>query len=290
MIILINLCTSSCFTGELTDWYLSDASQLEPSRIALPRSSDNRPSSFTKTFLYGIMKPVENTLLNGNSTYCKSEYDILKVVIKQPIRWSIDSDPEERGIWVQSEYAWYKLIKPSTNKVRTRNGFTSQEEVHLPLRAAFALTSNILDMMDERNEQKTPFLEYHANKSPKESFELLCRQEIDINTGNISLFVPFDYKLLEIEAGFVGSFLNGHKLMRKECRFIQGLFQMRNDYLLFMAKHTKGSPSYVPKKDYDYLKSAENAEFRGRRKPWGSKIRSANEPDYGMWEITFSFV
>ena len=185
-----------------------------------------------------------------------------------------DKHFEDRGIWVYTRRAWYKLKQPCRRSILLSNGTeTSQEIVHQEFRAKCSLLSNLLDMMsDDNGYLSTPFVMFHATKTPSESHSALKLDVNELQTAGNFCTEPFDCKLLKRDPQFIRMQLQGtdHNLSQK-CNFIMGLRVMQKDLRKAKANNDKSLET-----SFCFGTSAEEAEFRSNRYPWGCPKRDEN--------------
>ena len=173
----------------------------------------------------------------------------------------------------------------------------SQETVHLPLRARLGLLSNLVDLLSEpygggsstdngdaagKDEDGIThnYVPIHAKRTPEAIHALLSPSEEiwkEHNTPEQPLnSEPFDLELLKECPGFVRRHLDAmHALLDADCLFMSSLTEMdkaRTD----AGKDRPAEGAYgdddVGWSDESYRTSAESAEARGRRTPWGDII------------------
>ena len=189
-----------------------------------------------------------------------------KVEITGLKQWAFDRHSPDQGIWVESRNAWYKLQQPSREKVTLSDGSqTSQEILHLPLRAKCGLISNIMDMMSVSGILQVEFLNYHAQRSPYQSCTDLCLTKEEKQMNPCMCDIPFDFYLLRRDPLFFKNELKGlDARFSQTCSFMKGLSQLSAN-----LKNAKKNKEEWTLKDFDYLVSAQGAEYRSSRYPWG---------------------
>jgi hypothetical protein len=238
----------------LMDWYLLKRGK-SPKKALAPLPD----GSFTQSYeLRGALEPVKGL----------TKHPPIRVVIKDLKGWSLDRSEETRGIWIQSSFAWYKLMSPSFS-VTDPEGNVTMHDLHVPFRAKFQLLSNLVDMFSEDDFR---YLDVHISKTPKEVFDILSpNQQLlarypDLNT------MPFDFELLKRCPAFIKQHLtNLHPKLSPSCQFIQGLDQMEGELKLSKKVQT-----------FDYMQSAFEAEKRSSREPHGDMREGAPTPRPNM--------
>lgn len=185
-----------------------------------------------------------------------------KVQIHGLKTWAFDRHFEDRGIWVQSRNAWYKLEQPSTDLIALSDGSqTSQDILHQPLRAKIGLLSNIIDMMSFSD----PFVKKYSKMSPLQSYHAICLTDEETQINPKICDVPFDVYLLRRDPLFVKKHLKDwNSRLSQTCPFMKGLTELST--ILKLAKKKKEQWAL---EDFDYSSSAKDAEERSNRYPWG---------------------
>ena len=204
-----------------------------------------------------------------------------KVHIEGLKGWVFDLHFEDRGIWVQSRDAWYKLKKPCNKLVILPNGEQSSQEIlHQSLRAKCGLMNNLLDMMSNKNGTLDfSYLMYHSKQNPFASYSVLYASEEELKQNPNICNDPFDMELLKRASKFVKTHFEGaDSNFKKTCTFMKGLTSLSNDFE--SAKKRSDTWAIQP---FDYICSAEFSEQRSNRYPWGC-LRLDDE---GTFEFLF---
>lgn len=171
-----------------------------------------------------------------------------------------DRDDDGRGMWVLSRQAWYKLLQPCTKVITQNDGIrTSQDILHQPVRANCGLLNNILDMLSDSNGNlEDQFVSFFSELTPEECYDVLEK--------------PFDFDLLKRDPAFVKDCLsNLHENLPDSCVFVNGLKKLRLEY----SQARKRKMHWVLR-SFDYCASAEMAEERSNRHPWGCRKLNSN--------------
>ena len=174
-------------------------------------------------------------------------------------------------MWIQTRNAWYKLKQPCTRKILLSDGTeTSQEIVHQELRAKCSLLSNILDMMSDDNGYLcTAFIIFHATKTPSDSYLALTLDENELQTASNFCTKPFDFNLLRRDPQFIQTQLKGTDYnLSQNSKFVMGLKEMQKN----LRKAKRNNEEWLQTPFY-FGTSAEEAEFRSNRYPWGCQKR-----------------
>ena len=149
----------------------------------------------------------------------------------------------------------------------------SQEFVHLPIRAKFGLLSNLADMLGERPgglPERSLVAEVHAHRTPEESHVLLKTSDEELQNHDLNSD-PFDWDLLRREVGFVQDYLKDFdEGLVPKCRFMKGLAEMKKQF-----NNAKKNKEEWATREFNYLSSAEGAERRSNRLPWGCMMPGA---------------
>jgi hypothetical protein len=192
------------------------------------------------------------------------------VVLRRLLLWSIDRDYTDRGIWFQTNDAWYKLEQPCTARLYSGK---SQDDVHLELRAKFGLVSNLLDMFNEKSKslRLENFFGLHDSRTPSESYNVLSPTPGHLERHPELPTEPFDMELLRREATFVKQHIQDCGVGFSKSKFVKGLTEMEKERKK-THKHKKKGGDRKDDDEFDYLASAEAAEKRSGRRPWGSLI------------------
>uniref|UniRef100_A0A7S4JJX7 Uncharacterized protein n=1 Tax=Odontella aurita TaxID=265563 RepID=A0A7S4JJX7_9STRA len=243
----------------ITEWFL--AKKGTPNlRLPLPK---NLVGSMKRMILYGELEPNQSDTIGGVSIE-----ERLKVRLEGLLHCTIDTSHTERGVWVETKAAWYKLKKPSsTQSIQPDGKSVSQEELHIPIRAKFGLVSNMLDMLGEECPVK-PMAKVHRKHNPKECYDRLSLPSDDpliMDFPGLNQD-PFDYDILRREVKFVRFWLSAGfpMYLDKQCAFIRGLDAMERD--LNRAKRNKEEWT---QEVLDLEACALWAEARSQRMPWG---------------------
>jgi hypothetical protein len=240
----------------LEQWYLT--SEKHPaSRAALPELNFKR-----NQVLFGR--------LQGNTK------EIPPIDVKIPVedyQISVDFSEETRGLWVATKKAWYWL----------HGCHQSQDEIHQITRAKFGLMSNLIDIFKEGSY----FVTSHCNLSPKEVHQKLsCLDDSVFETfkqnrdddESIIFQEPFDYTLLTDQGGItllkhhLGDLFPGLMI---ESKFWEELNKI--------TERKRGTAKWTPDQ---FRASAELAEERSQRTPWGQRLPNAKkiQPNWNMKE------
>ena len=248
----------------ITNWFLAKPSAAGASfgvhRTALP--ADYR--KVKNLCLYGELLPSPRKVARAR-TKGRDPPKPQPVVLRRLLLWSIDRDFNDRGIWIQTSDAWYKLEQPCT--ARVYNG-KSQDDVHLELRAKFGLVSNLLDMFNEKSKslKLENFFGLHDSRTPSESLNVLTPSPGQLERHPMLPTEPFDMELLRREATFVKQHIQDCGVGFAKSNFVKGLTEMEKEWKKTHKDKKKGGG------EFDYLASAEAAEKRSGRRPWGSLI------------------
>lgn len=250
----------------LEDWYLTKSDSTLPIRINLEDAT--HPGVYT---------------LRGMLVTQQEGVDNIPVRINFDGRWSVDRDNELRGIWAQTDRAWYWLKRPcsrqttypvhiSVDGIQQTNDhssvdvtYPSQDELHLELRAKLGLVSNLCDLfLFDETPDSFALLTRHANQTADALHkELTPSPQLLAKFPNRSP-EPFDLQLLKRHATFIKNhFLGFHPQFPPKCAFATAL------------KQTVMSREWT--RD-ELLASALAAERRGGRYPWGELLHDDNAP------------
>ena len=228
----------------------------------------------------------------------------IRVRIKHVVLWSFDRRSSLRGYWVRTKHAWYWLQdpchEPSTVRVRVKMGgrpgqqqddddngnaaaplvaqLPSMKDLHVEMRARGALLSNLCDVLlfDPMDPQCREWLRIHANKTPYQVYQSFQQQQ---QAGRVA----FDYGLLQTCPAFVHQHLKGlhTSLLGPHSAFLRGLLQLaakkkeKNRSTLLNEEsnddddHDDDSCAVAEWTAAAYLRSAQLAERRSGRLPWG---------------------
>lgn len=179
-----------------------------------------------------------------------------------------DRHREDRGIWILSKNAWYRLKQPCKKVIKRLNGIDiSQNELHHSFHAKLGLLSNIIDMMsDSRGYIQPSLVAYHSKLSPEASHKALCPNHDEILQNPLLCKEPFDLRLLKRDPAFVRQNLeNLDTTLSNTCVFMLGLKKLERE------AERRGNDKDFTKKEFDFIKSAEAAEKRSQRWPWGEQ-------------------
>ena len=238
---------------KITNWFLtSKPEEIQRNRLELPENINKRISHL---YLYGEVLP--------NCGRSKASF---KVEITGLKMWSLDRHFQDRGIWVLSRNAWYKLEKPCQKLITLSNGAKiSQDVLHQPLRAKCGLISNIIDMMSVSGILQVEFIKYHAERLPYQSYSDLCLTKEEKQMNPRICDVPFHFELLRRDPIFFKTQLKGlDARFSHTCAFMKGLSVLSSE-----LKEAKNRKELWALEYFDYRASAEGAETRSNRYPWG---------------------
>jgi hypothetical protein len=180
--------------------------------------------------------------------------------------WAIDRDSTLRGIWVQTTSGiWYLLKEPCQHQAHVDLNITvsgqqvqgetvtgtlpAQVEYHIEYRAKLGLISNLADIFLFDGDDK--YLERHSKKPAKDLHEELLPAKQMLAKYPERASEPFDLELLKRYPLFV--FAHFQDLLPPRCKFLTSLKNATGDH--WTAQ--------------DFIASAEAAEARGARYPWG---------------------
>ena len=256
----------------ITNWFLVKPSPVQGKtveRMALP--ADYR--RVKNLCLYGELLPSPRKVARARAKG-REVPKPLPVVLRRLNLWSIDRDYNDRGIWFQTNDAWYKLEQPC--KAPIWNG-QSQGDLHLELRAKFGLVSNLLDMLTEKSKALNldNFFGLHDSRTPSESHSVLTPKPEQLERYPMLPTEPFDLDLLMREATFVKQHISDCGVDFAKSNFIKGLTEMEKEWKKIQKK--AGGRKDID--DFDYLASAKAAEKRSGRRPWGCLIARGGSDD-----------
>ena len=207
----------------------------------------------------------------------ESRGDQIRVRITEFVRWSMDRSPSLRGYWIQTKHAWYWLKEPSEATkpigVRIRCGdedeeavvveaaLPSMDEVHMEMRARQNLVSELCDvfLFDEAEPNAYRHLKHHSKHKPLQVYQDLIPNEEQKRQHPDHPHKPFDYELLQSCPLFVKEHLvDIHEDLNEKCVFIKSLKTMKRSTRVWTTT--------------EYADSANDAEFRSGRLPWGEMM------------------
>jgi hypothetical protein len=247
----------------LEDWYVTKSDSTLPIRINLDNVT--HPGSF---------------ILRGKLVAQQEGFDNIPVRINFDGRWSVDRDNELRGIWAQTDRAWYWLRRPCSRQITypvhvTVDGieqsmenschvtYPSQDELHLELRAKLGLVSNLCDLfLFDETPDSFALMARHATQSPE-----ALHKELTPSPNLAAKFPdrspePFDLQLLKCHVTFIKNhFLGFHPQFPTTCAFANAL------------KPTVTLREFTRE---ELLASALAAERRGSRHSWGELCHEDN--------------
>ena len=261
----------------ITNWFLMKPSPVEGKtvlRMALP--ADYR--KVKNLCLYGELLPSPRKIARARAKGRELPKP-LPVVLRRLNLWSIDRDYNDRGIWFQTNDAWYKLEQPSKDKVDGQ----SQEDLHLELRAKFGLVSNLLDMLTEKSRALNldNFFGLHDSRTPSESHSVLTPKPEQLERYPGLPTEPFDLDLLQREATFVKQHISDCGVDFAKSNFVKGLTEMEKEWKRIQKSPKKktGDKKEDVDDEFDYLASAKAAGKRSGRKPWGCLVARGGSED-----------
>jgi len=236
------------------DWYITTTKDPEK-REALPHQ--------------GVF--AKNHVLHG--TLQGSTSDVSPIHVQVPLArasWFVDKGHTTPGYWVQTagKKAWYWL----------KQCHPTQEETHYPMRALLGLLRNVMDCFQEEYKEEPEYS--HLKLSPKELHRRLsCNNAAEFlqymtesNEQGYPLFQePFDYALFTSTGlTFCQAHLDGW-FGGDDTRFYKQLGKLK--------KNNKKTWSAA-----EYKASAERAEERSQRTPWGELLPNAKRirPNWNM--------
>jgi len=221
--------------------------------VALPEDMNK---NLNYLCLYGNLESNNNS----EKLVCAVKIDALKA-------WCFDRHYQDRGIWVLTKFAWYKLKKPCDKLITQSDGEQiSQEILHLPLRAKCGLLSNILDLMSNSyGILNAENVTYHANRTLEMSYKMFLLDEEEQKQDPTLCKDSFDIFLLQRHPKFVKTQFKG----------VDTKFSNNSSVMKGLTALSKELSDAIKKKEHwatdeiDYRKSAEMAEERSSRYPWG---------------------
>jgi hypothetical protein len=241
-------------------------------RVALPKWKEDllqQKESSNRYVLKGRLLPKEG-----------SGAEPLKFSLDYFYNWDIDKATDDlRGIWVETEEAWYKLKQPSKESPKFKIKIPGYQEsidktlfahlpdqahLHLELRAKLGLISNLSDIFDESDPESVAYVKEMVDKKPGDLHRDLCPSQDFLDEFPDRAKEPFDLQLLRNVPDFVKSCLvNPETFLNDSSTFIRSL-----------KNPTK--KVFTPE---EYEESAKLAEKRGARLPWGDRIKDAELVD-----------
>lgn len=201
-------------------------------------------------------------------------FDLTPIRIEIPasgVSLSVDFTNDRRGLWVNSGDAWYWL----------HDWHASQDTLHQAMRAKFGLLSNLIDTLLEGGY----FENFHRELSPKllhqklscldEAAFQVFKQNRDDDDDTLIFQEPFDYTLLSEQGSisFIKQHLGGLYPGFDKSKFWKELVKLKG--------HKRGTPKWTSEQ---YRASAELAEERSQRMPWGVRLPNANETHFN-WNV-----
>jgi len=213
--------------------------------------------------LCGQLKPYKEKV--GDSQKVHVTIDKLKGA-------TFDKHAIDRGFWIESKRAWYRLEDPDKTRIQDDNG-RSQYDIFLQYRALGGLLSNIIDMNSNEIGGVSHIVQTYRDFEPEElhrKLSLTPDERQSLNTD--SPIDPYDMNLIRLRSDFLVTELKTFdKEFGENCTFYKGLKRLSAE--IKKARRRKDDSQY------DYLKSARLSEIRSERNAYGGQILGSD----GKW-------
>lgn len=175
---------------------------------------------------------------------------------------TFDKHAIDRGFWIESKRAWYRLEDPEKTRIQDDNG-RSQYDIFLQYQALGGLLSNIIYMNSNEIGGVSHIVQTYRDFEPEELHRKLSLTPDDRQSFNTdSPINPYDMDLIRLRSDFLVTELKKFdKEFGENCTFYKGLKRLSAEKK--KAKRRKGDSQY------DYLKSALLSEIRSERNAYG---------------------
>jgi hypothetical protein len=267
----------------LMDWYITKTEGSEGSNVEIRHDIEPLDEQFFQKSLQQPYYLHGRLLLSANpSTKSRSLPKSIPLRIKLDGRWALDRSHEHRGIWVQTDIAWYWLKRPcslrSTVRLRIKGipdlsleaTIPSQEDLHTVLRAKLGLVSNWCDLLlfDENDPDSRTLLKRHSRHRAEQIYEELSPGPELLERYPDRSHEPFD-RTLQFKVPGVSLFVQSH------------LFGWYLDTESVLFNSFKEPPSTKQPTAFSIMmtdnikwwkESAKASETRSARYPWGEPL------------------
>jgi hypothetical protein len=275
----------------LMDWYITKNEDPDGELIGIRHDIEPLDEKFFQKsqqkhyFLHGRL-----ILSAHSSSNSRSLPKSIPIRIQLDGRWALDRSHQHRGIWVQTDIAWYWLKRPcsirSTVKLRIKGipnvcleaTIPSQEDLHTILRAKLGLVSNWCDLLlfDEKDPDSRTLLKRHSRHRPEQIYEELSPGPELLERYPDRSHEPFD-AILQFQVPGISSFVKSH---------LFGWY-LDTESILFNSfqessskKQQLNSPTFIMAQNIKWWKeSAKASETRSARYPWGEPLPGVKRID-----------